>query len=101
MTTNLIGEGISGDKSVGELEKELGLPPGTVRNRNSRDTRSDKKVSTLRREMQPRPLHRRLKRRRRTPEQDLQESLPLKAPVTLEDGEQGEITPLKEAVGNK
>ena len=41
---------VRGDKRVGNLEKELGLPPGTVRNRDGRDTRSDKKVDTLRKE---------------------------------------------------
>ncbi|MGD0780495.1 MAG: hypothetical protein ABR954_06950 [Dehalococcoidales bacterium] len=38
------------DKQVGSLEKDLGLPPGTVRNRDGRDTRSDKKVGTIRKE---------------------------------------------------
>jgi hypothetical protein len=41
---------VRGDKRVGNLEKELGLPPGTVRNKDGRDTRSDKKVETLRKE---------------------------------------------------
>lgn len=35
---------------VGNLEKKLGLPPGTIRNRDGRDTRSDKRLGTLRRE---------------------------------------------------
>jgi hypothetical protein len=39
-----------GDKRVGKLEKDLGLPPGTVRNPSGRDTRSDKKISTIRKE---------------------------------------------------
>jgi hypothetical protein len=38
------------DKRVGKLEKDLGLPPGTVRNPNGRDTRSDKKIGTIRKE---------------------------------------------------
>jgi hypothetical protein len=38
---------IRGDKLVGNLEKDLGLPPGTVRNKDGRDTRSDKKVETI------------------------------------------------------
>ena len=42
---------VRGDKQVGNLEKDLGLPPGTVRNKDGRDTRSDKKVSTLRKEL--------------------------------------------------
>lgn len=41
---------VRGDKRVGKLEKDLGLPPGTVRNPNGRDTRSDKKVETIRKE---------------------------------------------------
>ena len=41
---------VRGDKQVGKLEKDLGLPPGTVRNKNGRDTRSDKKVGTIRKE---------------------------------------------------
>lgn len=35
---------------VGTAEKKLGLPPGTFRNKNGRDTRSDKKIGTIRRE---------------------------------------------------
>ncbi len=42
---------VRGDKHVGNLEKDLGLPPGTVRNKDGRDTRSDKKVETLRKEL--------------------------------------------------
>lgn len=96
MTTGLIGDGISGDKRVGDLEKELGLPPGTVRNKNGRDTRSDKKVATLRREMQPR-LRKRA-RRKITPGPSLEKSLPPDAPVpvVLAGGEKGEITRLGE-----
>jgi hypothetical protein len=30
------------------MEKDLGLPPGTVRNPSGRDTRSDKKIGTIR-----------------------------------------------------
>jgi len=41
---------VRGDKLVGNLEKDLGLPPGTVRNKDGRDTRSDKKVETIRKE---------------------------------------------------
>ena len=39
------------DKRVGKLEKDLGLPPGTVRNPSGRDTRSDKKIETIRKEL--------------------------------------------------
>ncbi len=38
------------DMTVGTLEKKHGLPPGTVRNSNGRDTRSDKKVGTIRKQ---------------------------------------------------
>lgn len=79
MTTGVLGDGISGDKRVGELERELGLPPGTVRNKDGRDTRSDKKVATLRREMWPR-LRKRAKRRTTTPKA-LQQTLPLEEPA--------------------
>ena len=41
---------VRSDKRVGNLEKDLGLPPGTVRNKGGRDTRSDKKVGTIRKE---------------------------------------------------
>lgn len=39
---------IRSDCTVGTLERKLGLPPGTIRNKNGRDTRSDKLVKTLR-----------------------------------------------------
>lgn len=38
------------DCRVGNFEKKHGLPPGTFRNRNGRDTRSDKKIGTIRKE---------------------------------------------------
>lgn len=38
------------DCTVGAAEKNLGLPPGTFRNSNGRDTRSDKKIGTIRKE---------------------------------------------------
>ena len=38
------------DCRVGNFEKKHGLPPGTIRNRNGRDTRSDKKIGTIRKE---------------------------------------------------
>ncbi|MEG0942264.1 MAG: hypothetical protein RSF86_01410 [Angelakisella sp.] len=40
------------DCTVGALEKKNGLPPGTIRNSDGRDTRSDKKVGTIRKEAQ-------------------------------------------------
>ena len=38
------------DCTVGTFEKKHGLPPGTIRNKNGRDTRSDKKIGTIRKE---------------------------------------------------
>lgn len=38
------------DQTVGSHEKKHGLPPGTVRNPDGRDTRSDKKIGTIRKE---------------------------------------------------
>lgn len=38
------------DCTVGSFEKKHGLPPGTIRNKNGRDTRSDKKIGTIRKE---------------------------------------------------
>ncbi len=43
---------VRSDKRVGKLEEDLGLPPGTVRNKDGRDTRSDKKVGTIRKELE-------------------------------------------------
>ena len=40
------------DCTVGTFEKARGLPPGTIRNSNGRDTRSDKKIGTIRKEAQ-------------------------------------------------
>ncbi len=34
------------------LKKKHGLPAGTIRNRDGRDTRSDKKIGTIRKEAQ-------------------------------------------------
>lgn len=41
---------IRGDKTVGKIEEDLGLPPGTIRNKDGKDTRSDKKAETIRKE---------------------------------------------------
>lgn len=38
------------DCTVGSFEKKQGLPPGTLRNPDGRDTRSDKKIGTIRKE---------------------------------------------------
>ena len=35
---------------VGTFEKKHGLPPGTIRNKDGRDTRRDKKIGTIRKE---------------------------------------------------
>ena len=36
------------DITVGQLEKKHGMPPGTIRNEDGRDTRADKKLGTIR-----------------------------------------------------
>ena len=36
------------DMRIGTFEKKHGLPPGTMRNKNGRDTRSDAKLGTVR-----------------------------------------------------
>lgn len=41
---------VRGDKQVGNVEKDLGLPSGTIRNKEGRDIRSDKLVKTIRKE---------------------------------------------------
>lgn len=38
------------DQTVGSHEKKHGLSPGTIRNPDGRDTRSDKKIGTIREE---------------------------------------------------
>lgn len=38
------------DCTVGTFEKKNGLPPGTIRNSNGRDTRSDKTIGAIRKE---------------------------------------------------
>ena len=38
------------DCTVGSFEKKYGLPPVTIRNKDGRDTRSDKKIGTIRKE---------------------------------------------------
>lgn len=38
------------DMLVGNFEKKHDLPPGTLRNKDGRDTRSDKKIGTIRKE---------------------------------------------------
>lgn len=41
---------VRSDMKVGNLEKKLGLPDGTIRNKDGRNTRSDKLVRTVRKE---------------------------------------------------
>ena len=43
---------IRSDITVGNLEKKLGVQPGTIRNPDGRDTRSDKLLKTLRKEQE-------------------------------------------------
>lgn len=38
------------DCTVGTFEKKCGLPAGTIRSLSGRDTRSDKKIGTIRKE---------------------------------------------------
>ena len=38
------------DCRVGTFEKKHGLPAGTIRNKDGRDTRSDKKIGTIRKD---------------------------------------------------
>ncbi|MBR6513305.1 MAG: hypothetical protein IKT46_00585 [Clostridia bacterium] len=42
------------DCRVGSFEKSRGLPPGTIRNLDGRDARSDKKIGTIRKEYEKR-----------------------------------------------
>ena len=42
------------DCTVGTFEKKRCLPPGTIRNRDGRDTRSDKLIGTIRKEAEKR-----------------------------------------------
>jgi hypothetical protein len=45
---------VRSDCTVGTFEKKNGLPPGTIRNPDGRDTRSDKKIGTIRKENEKR-----------------------------------------------
>lgn len=38
------------DCTVGNFEKKHGLPTGTIRNKNGRKTRKDKKIGTIRKQ---------------------------------------------------
>jgi hypothetical protein len=41
---------VRSDKTVGKVERDLGLSTGAIRNEDGRDTRSDKKLGTIRKE---------------------------------------------------
>ncbi|WP_198402142.1 hypothetical protein [Paenibacillus crassostreae] len=41
---------VRSDSRVDTFEKKQGLPPGTIRNENGRDTRGDKLIGTIRKE---------------------------------------------------
>ncbi|WP_329887370.1 hypothetical protein [Pseudoramibacter faecis] len=41
---------VRSDCTVGTFEKRNDLPAGTIRNKDGRDTRSDKKIGTIRKE---------------------------------------------------
>jgi hypothetical protein len=41
---------VRSDKTVGKVEEDLGLSTGAIRNKDGRDTRSDKKLGTIRKE---------------------------------------------------
>lgn len=43
---------IRSDIKIGNLEKKLGIAPGSFRNPDGRDTRSDKRLKTLRKEVE-------------------------------------------------
>jgi hypothetical protein len=47
MTTKKVRKDRS-DATVGAVEKKHGMPSGTIRNADGRDTRSDKKLGTIR-----------------------------------------------------
>ncbi len=46
----MVRKKLRGDKTVGKVEKELGLPPGSITNPNKRDARSDKTLRSLRKD---------------------------------------------------
>ena len=41
---------VRSDKTVGRVEQDLGLSTGAIRNNDGRDSRSDKKLGTIRKE---------------------------------------------------
>lgn len=52
MKNNAQMKKVRSDCTVGTFEKTRGLPPGTIRNIDGRDTRSDKKIGTIRKEFE-------------------------------------------------
>ena len=48
---------VRSDCRVGTFEKTRGLPPGTIRNSNGRDTRSDKKIALFEKKAQKTNKH--------------------------------------------
>lgn len=50
----VVARKVRSDCTVGTFEKKHGLPPGTIRNPDGRDTRSDKKIGTIRKENEKR-----------------------------------------------
>ncbi len=49
--------------TIGNLEKKLGLEPGSIRNPDGSDARSDKKLKTLRKDFDKKQSKRRSKKR--------------------------------------
>lgn len=45
-----MGRQVRSDCRVDTFEKKNNLPPGTIRNPDGRDTRGDKRISTIRKE---------------------------------------------------
>ena len=41
---------VRSDKRIGKVEEDLGLSTSAIRNKDGRDTRSDKKLGTIRKE---------------------------------------------------
>jgi len=41
---------VRSDKTVGKLEEKAGIPDGSIRNKDGKNTRSDKTLGTIRKE---------------------------------------------------
>ena len=70
-------------ETVGSLERKLGFPPGTFRNPNGRDTRSDKKIDTIRKEWNRRQAQLKQRKEKKTKQQVLPMTLDLFSEVEL------------------